>query len=64
MSCASAACEKYEVTSGPSPVEHLELYIRLNGDELGFERSLALKRGNVLGKSCVGYQGKTVIRIC
>jgi hypothetical protein len=44
VSCASAACEKYEVASGPSPVEHLELYIWPNGDELGFERSLALRR--------------------
>src|SRR5580704_5208798 len=58
VSCASATCEKYEVASGPSPVEHFELYIWLNGDELGFERSLALRRATVLGKSCTGYQGK------
>ena len=38
MSCVSETCEKYKVASGPSPVEHLELYIWLNLDELGFER--------------------------
>src|ERR1700722_17426519 len=53
VSCASATCEKYEVASGPSPVEHLELYVWLNSDELGFERSLALRR-----KNGAGYQGK------
>ena len=58
MSCVSEPCEKYEAASRPSPVEHLELYIWLNVDELGFERSLALRRGTVLGKSCAGYQGK------
>jgi len=58
VSGASATCEKYEVASGFLPVEHLELYIWLNGDELAFERSLALRRGTVLGKSCAGYQGK------
>ena len=58
MGSVSETCEKYEVATGPSPVEHFQLYIRLNLDELGFERSLAPKRGIVLGKSCAGYQGK------
>jgi hypothetical protein len=58
VSCISESREKYEVASGPSPVEHLELYIWLNLDELGFERGPALRRGAVLGKSCAGYQGK------
>jgi len=42
----------------PSPLEHLELYIRLEVDELGFERSPARRRRTVLGKSCAGYHGK------
>ena len=42
----------------PSPLEHLELYIRLDVDELGFERSPALGRRTVLGKSCAGYYGR------
>jgi hypothetical protein len=68
VSRASEAGEKYEVASGASPVEHFELYLWLNRawlnstwlnrDELGFERSLALRRCAVLGKSCAGYQGK------
>jgi hypothetical protein len=58
VSCVSETCEKYEVAPGPSPVEHFELYIWLNLDELGFERSLAQRRGTILGKSCAGYQGK------
>ena len=58
MGCAPETCEEYEVASGPSPVEHLELYIWLNVDELGFERSPALRRGTVLAKSGAGYQGK------
>jgi len=56
--CASETCEKYEVASGPFPVEHFQFYIWLNGDELGFERSLARRRATALGKSCAGYQGK------
>jgi hypothetical protein len=58
VSCISETCEKYEVASSSSPVEHLELYIWLNFDELDFERSLARRRGTALGKSGAGYQGK------
>ena len=58
MSRASETCEKYEVASGASLVEHFEPYIRLNLDQLGLERSLALRRWGILGKSCAGYQGK------
>ena len=58
MSCVSETCEKYEVATCPSPVEHLELHIRLNLDKLGFDRSPALTRATVLGKSCGGDQDK------
>jgi hypothetical protein len=58
VSRASATCEKYEAASGPSPIEHFELYIWLHGDELAFERGLAPRRGTILGKRCASYKGK------
>ena len=54
VGCVTETCEKYEVAPGPSPVEHFEFYIRLNLDELSFERGLALKRGSAMGKSRAG----------
>src|SRR5689334_6898766 len=58
VSCVSETCEKYEVASRASPVEHFEFYVWLNVDELGFERSLAMRGRTGLGKRCASDQGK------
>jgi hypothetical protein len=58
VSCVSETSEKYKIAPGPSPVEHFELYIWLNLDELTLDRNLALRRTTTLGRSCAGYQDK------